>query len=142
MPDALRLYPSPARDQLCKMAVPSESFLEQLQNPTNVILLVVVLYLAYPLFVTTALPSSTSPLPAKAATSHLDAYSWLPAEHPESIVWKQYTPRSLRPFDGTRSATAPILFAIRGKVYDVTSGRSFYGPGGPYGVSFSSERCK
>lgn len=102
--------------------------LEQLQNPTNVILLVVLLYLAYPIL------ASLVATPAKAPTSHLEAYSWMPASHPDSIVWQEFTPRTLRPHDGTQSDKSPILFAIRGKVYDVTSGRSFYGPGGPYGT--------
>jgi membrane-associated progesterone receptor component len=57
----------------------------------------------------------------------------MPSRQPESVVWKSYTPRSLRQFDGTAGPAAPILFAIRGKVYDVSTGRSFYGPGGPYG---------
>lgn len=101
--------------------------LEQLQNPTNVILVVVLLYLAYPIL------ASLAAQPSKTPTSHLEAYSWMPASHPESIVWREYTPRTLRPYDGTSGDKMPILFAIRGKVYDVSSGRSFYGPGGPYG---------
>ncbi|MBC7173939.1 MAG: cytochrome b5 domain-containing protein, partial [Polyangiaceae bacterium] len=34
----------------------------------------------------------------------------------------------------------PILLAVRGKVFDVTRGRDFYGPGGPYGV-FAGKDC-
>jgi predicted heme/steroid binding protein len=105
---------------------------DQLQNPTNVILLVILLYLAYPILASMAAP------PSKIPTSHLEAYSWMPASHPDSIVWKEYTPRTLRPYDGTQD-NMPILFAIRGKVYDVSSGRSFYGPGGPYGKLRRSE---
>ncbi|CAD6574117.1 MAG: hypothetical protein CYPHOPRED_005294 [Cyphobasidiales sp. Tagirdzhanova-0007] len=105
----------------------SISLLEQLQNPSNVVLLVVFLYLLYPIVF------SASSDPSKPATSHLESYSWMPEHHPESIIWKEYTPRSLRQYDGTASSNAPILFAIRGKVYDVSTGRSFYGPGGPYG---------
>ena len=115
-------------------AVMSISLLEQLQNPSNVVLLVVFLYLLYPIVF------SASSDPSKPATSHLESYSWMPEHHPESIIWKEYTPRSLRQYDGTASSNAPILFAIRGKVYDVSTGRSFYGPGGPYGESFTPKQ--
>ncbi|KAI9843537.1 MAG: hypothetical protein M1838_002590 [Thelocarpon superellum] len=46
------------------------------------------------------------------------------------IVFRTYTPRTLLPFNGT--GKAPIYLAVRGNVYDVTPGRTFYGPGGPY----------
>lgn len=106
-----------------------ESLAHDIKNPVNVALLVAFLYLLTPI-VQSLLPSG----PAKAVpTSHLEAYSWMPEKHPEAILWTEHTPRSLRPFDGS-DPKKPILFAIRGKVYDVSSGRSFYGPGGPYGT--------
>jgi len=58
-------------------------------------------------------------------------YAWLPAKHTNTRVWKIFTPKTLRPYDGVDGG--PILFAIRGKVYDVSSGQNFYGPDGPYG---------
>lgn len=49
---------------------------------------------------------------------------------PAPIVFKTFTPPTLRPFDGTNSQ--PVYVAVNGRVFDVTSGRNFYGPGGPY----------
>lgn len=43
------------------------------------------------------------------------------------------TEAELHRYNGTNSGL-PVLVAIRGKIYDVTSGISFYGPGGPYAV--------
>merc|ERR1711939_408281 len=102
-----------------------------LLNPANIVLIAVLLYLVQPIIATFSpeQPASGKRIP----TSHLEGYSWMPEAHPPAIVWKEYTPRTLRPFDGNGSPDAPILFAIRGKVYDVSSGRNFYGPGGPYG---------
>ena len=45
---------------------------------------------------------------------------------------RDYTPRQLKPFDGTKSEDNPegrILIGVLGKVYDMTKGKSFYGPG-------------
>ncbi|EGU12004.1 hypothetical protein RTG_01886 [Rhodotorula toruloides ATCC 204091] len=63
-------------------------------------------------------------------------YHWRPATHPKSEVWRKWTTKELRGFDGTNPAKegGRILFAIRRKVYDVSSGRNFYGPGGPYAI--------
>jgi len=50
---------------------------------------------------------------------------------------RDFTPRQLKPFDGTKSEDNPegrILIGVLGKVYDMTKGKSFYGPGGPYSV--------
>lgn len=47
-----------------------------------------------------------------------------------AIVFQTFTPRTLLPNNGTNGA--PVYLAVRGRVFDVTSGRQFYGPGGPY----------
>ena len=44
---------------------------------------------------------------------------------------KDYTLAELREYDGTHGDKT-VLFVMRGKVYDVTNGWSFYGPGGGY----------
>lgn len=65
------------------------------------------------------------------------AYSWLrphtpaaiPKEEP-AVVFKTFTPRTLLPYNGENDM--PVYLAVRGRVFDVTRGRNFYGPGGPY----------
>ena len=52
---------------------------------------------------------------------------------------RDYTLAALAQYDGSDPAT-PLLIGIRGEVYDVTRGRSFYGPGGPYGM-FAGKDC-
>ena len=49
---------------------------------------------------------------------------------PAPVVFKTYTPRTLLPFNGENGQ--PVYLAVRGKVFDVSPGRNFYGPGGPY----------
>lgn len=49
---------------------------------------------------------------------------------PPPTVFKTFTPPELVPFNGENGK--PIYFAVRGQVFDVSSGRNFYGPGGPY----------
>lgn len=46
------------------------------------------------------------------------------------IVEGQFYPRTLSVFNGHDDEK--IFIAIKGKVYDCTTGRSFYGPSGPY----------
>lgn len=52
---------------------------------------------------------------------------------------RDYTLAEFATFDGS-DPLRPILLAIRGTVYDVTRGKSFYGPGGPYAL-FAGREC-
>src|SRR5690606_21803052 len=52
---------------------------------------------------------------------------------------RDYTLEELAAFDGS-DPSRPILFAVRGKVYDVTRGGSFHGKRGPYRV-FAGKDC-
>jgi membrane-associated progesterone receptor component len=53
----------------------------------------------------------------------------LPAD-PPAVVFRTYTPHTLLPFNGESNGS--VYFAVRGRVFDVSRGRNFYGPGGPY----------
>ncbi|KAI9792781.1 MAG: hypothetical protein M1816_001513 [Peltula sp. TS41687] len=67
--------------------------------------------------------------------------------HAGPIVFRTFTPRTLLPYNGRGSASssannkdtstdggdqASIYMGIRGTVFDVTPGKQFYGPMGPY----------
>ena len=52
---------------------------------------------------------------------------------------RDFTPKQLKPFDGIKSEDNPegrILIGVLGKVYDMTKGKSFYGPGKFMNVHF------
>ncbi|KAI9325479.1 cytochrome b5-like heme/steroid binding domain-containing protein, partial [Obelidium mucronatum] len=84
-------------------------------NPINWVLGVIVLYLAF----------------AASSTEKNAAASVPAAKHPEIIELKNFTPKELSEFDGRKSKR--IYLCVKGRVYDVTSGASFYGPEGMYG---------
>ncbi len=52
---------------------------------------------------------------------------------------RDYQRSELASFDGSDPGR-PLLIGVRGEVYDVSRGRSFYGPGGPYGM-FAGKDC-
>ncbi|XP_052208837.1 probable steroid-binding protein 3 [Diospyros lotus] len=43
------------------------------------------------------------------------------------------TLQQLKQYDGT-DASKPIYLAVKGRIFDVSAGKSFYGPGGPYAM--------
>jgi len=52
---------------------------------------------------------------------------------------RDYGLSELAAYDGS-DLGKPLLIGIRGQVYDVTRGRDFYGPGGPYAM-FAGKDC-
>ena len=82
-----------------------------ISSPTNIILFMILLYVVY----LRLRPAATLP----------------PIMPDEPIVFAYYTPLELSEFDGRKNQK--ILMGIRGRVYDVSAGRRFYGPEGPYG---------
>ncbi|KAK7826910.1 probable steroid-binding protein 3 [Quercus suber] len=43
------------------------------------------------------------------------------------------TAQQLTQYNGT-DASKPLYVAVKGRIFDVTNGKSFYGPGGPYAM--------
>ncbi|KAK3323719.1 cytochrome b5-like heme/steroid binding domain-containing protein [Cercophora scortea] len=95
--------------EAAKPAVAADSS-SSLLTPLNLLILGLFLYTAYSFF---------KPQPPAA----------LPKEEP-AVVFTTFTPRTLLPYNGENNA--PVYLAVRGRVFDVTRGRNFYGPGGPY----------
>ncbi|KAH9495918.1 Membrane-associated progesterone receptor component 1 [Bulinus truncatus] len=58
-----------------------------------------------------------------------------PSKDPELPPLKKqdFTLEQLREYDG-KGSDGRVLIAVNGKVFDVTRGKRFYGPGGPYGL--------
>ena len=89
-------------------------------SPINTALLLYILYsIQRILFPSTSTPTS---IPHEFKSG----YSWIPKSHPPTLLYKTYTPKTLEPFHGKDGGR--ILLAIDGIVFDVTAGRSFYGP--------------
>lgn len=61
-----------------------------------------------------------------------------PAPPPEAEE-RDYCLDELCELDGS-DPSKPVLIGLRGHVYDVTRGRDFYGPGGPYAM-FAGKDC-
>ena len=55
-----------------------------------------------------------------------------PAAKAEGGADTQYTLEELAQYDGVVNKGSPILIGVDGTVFDMTLGKEFYGPGGPY----------
>lgn len=75
-------------------------------SPINVVLLALLAFVIY---------MQICPRPALA----------IPKSDPPK-VYRVFTPTTLQSYNGQNGA--PVYLAVKGKVYDVTSGRNFYGP--------------
>lgn len=129
-----------------------ESPLAEAQANINLLpylLLIPLVYLIYGILFPTIRKDFSNPPP-----SHADSYNFLPTEHPACALYREYTPNELSVFDGKgvdkHGKPVKILLAIekrsrrRGEdgtitevreertVFDVSAGRSFYGPGEDY----------
>lgn len=65
-------------------------------------------------------------------------------EEEEPEPKRNFTTKQLRYFDGATNENTdeakPVYLSLAGVVYDVSAGRNFYGPGGPYEV-FAGREC-
>uniref|UniRef100_G3MM04 Cytochrome b5 heme-binding domain-containing protein n=2 Tax=Amblyomma TaxID=6942 RepID=G3MM04_AMBMU len=101
-----------AAEELSWSGLLSEVFL----SPLNVVLASICIYLIYKIFFSRQHSRSTDV-----------------KREPELPPMKRrdMTPEEIRKYDGT-GEDGRVLVAVNGKVFDVTRGRNFYGPGGPY----------
>lgn len=102
--------------------------------PINALLVLGSLAAAGWLWYSGAFTSFTSNLPSVATKDHTTATpsSAPPPVQASSVGHTDLTDAELRAFDGS-DPEKPLYVAIQGRIFDVSSGRNFYGPGGHYG---------
>lgn len=91
-------------------------------TPVNTAFLLYILYSIQRII----FPSTSSAKPESIPNEFKAGYSWIPKSHPPTLLYQVYTPKTLEPFSGKDDGR--ILLAINSIVFDVTAGRSFYGP--------------
>ncbi|XP_038213171.1 membrane-associated progesterone receptor component 1-like [Zerene cesonia] len=92
----------------------SSNFLSELLSPVNLLLTVIIIVLVYKIFRSKfGKSSAVVPMPEL------------------QKIRKDMTVAELRQYDGTQP-DGRVLVAVNGWIFDVTRGRRFYGPGGPY----------
>ncbi|XP_027079654.1 probable steroid-binding protein 3 [Coffea arabica] len=82
----------------------------------------------YPLKITNSQSPHTHSPNKPLRTLHLSSYYRLIALFSESMA---FTLQQLKQYDGS-DPSKPIYVAVKSRVFDVTAGKSFYGPSGSY----------
>ncbi|XP_072942253.1 membrane-associated progesterone receptor component 1-like [Epargyreus clarus] len=96
------------------MADTEPTFWDDLTSPVNIVLMSIIVYLVY-----------------KIIKSHFETVEVPPPTPEIPKLRKDMTVAELRQYDGT-NAEGRVLLAVNGIIFDVTRGKRFYGPGGPY----------
>ncbi|XP_030381293.1 membrane-associated progesterone receptor component 1 [Scaptodrosophila lebanonensis] len=109
-------------DELKADAMVESSFLSDLlreifYSPMNLALLAIICFLVYKIV------RDRTEVPSVSAQSSVEPA--LPK------LRRDFTVQELRSYDGNQP-DGRVLVAVNGNVYDVTKGKRFYGPGGPY----------
>ncbi|CAO1429432.1 unnamed protein product, partial [Diamesa serratosioi] len=88
---------------------------EIIRSPLNIALIGIISLLIYKIFKSRQTPETSS----------------TPAEPELPKLRRDFSVQELKAYDGLQ-ADKRVLVAVNGTVYDVTRGKRFYGPGGPY----------
>ncbi|KAL0839340.1 hypothetical protein ABMA28_016077 [Loxostege sticticalis] len=91
------------------------TFWDELTSPINLVLVAIIVYLVY-----------------KIIQSKFESdVEVAPPPKPLPKIRKDLTVAELKNYDGTQP-DGRVLLAVNGTIFDVTRGKRFYGPGGPY----------
>ncbi|CAG9856276.1 unnamed protein product [Phyllotreta striolata] len=90
-------------------------FFQIVQSPLNIALVGIIVFLVYNIF-----KSRNNNTPVRPPVPELP-----------KLKKRDFTVEELKKYDGTQE-DGRVLVAVNGNVYDVTRGKRFYGPGGPY----------
>jgi len=90
---------------------------EELKSPAHLLLIFICAYILYKMW-----------------ARHKEDTAPPPPREPElpPLQKQDFSLETLKVYDGTESCQGRVLIAVNHKVFDVTKGKKFYGPGGPY----------
>ncbi|CAH1159419.1 unnamed protein product [Phaedon cochleariae] len=102
-------------EETLKSGLLTNLFFEIIQSPVYIALVSLVVFLVYKIIKSRGNDFAVPP----------------PAPQLPKLKKRDFTLKELTQYDGTQE-DGRVLVAVNGTVYDVTKGKRFYGPGGPY----------